>query len=66
MRRIVTITACEERSINDDQRGEKRQRTESRLAAVLSFFRLRKDSATMVDVSDLFSAFPLSSAAIVG
>ena len=40
-------------------------RTESRLAAVLSFFRLKMDSATMVDVSDLVSAFLESSMTIV-
>ncbi len=39
--------------------------TESRLAAVLSFFRLKMDSATIVDVSDLLSIFLVSSMTIV-
>jgi len=38
---------------------------ESRLAAVLSFFRLKIDSAATVDVSDLLSTFMVSSMTIV-
>lgn len=38
---------------------------ESRLAAVFSFFRLKMDSATIVDVSDLLSTFLVSSITIV-
>ena len=47
------------------EEGNPCPRTESRLAAVLSFFRLKIDSALTVDVSNLHSAFWVSSMTIV-
>ncbi len=46
--------------------GKPCPRTESRLAAVFNFFRLKMDSATTVEVSDLHSTFLVSSMAIEG